>query len=410
MCMLTALYPMRKPQSWEHRIARLFLTDLLMANGASNKDGVGLLTLDGVLTKWEYSADRMAFEPEFNAAVAAAVEGPFIAHVRTTSTGVKATEGAHPFMVGPLGLAHNGTFGNYRKLQAELDKLNGSPVLGDKDPVDSHVFLHLLASKMGDADALTEDHIKAALEEPTGSYALLVTDLRTRDLWVVAGSNPLHIGKVGPYYVVNTSSKNLDAAAGYIAGVAGLVFDKELEITGAVPIPAHTVNKLTARGLVHVCEAPKLKIIQTTTNTYSGTHYSRGLRHSGGSIKKAMTTDEARARARVFGALKKLLYFHDIDLACEILFDTEWHMVDSTSLEVLLAQMTSYYEGSTNDRETLWFGICFGPSECESHAGLDTPYQSLGAVMDFEFPWVLNPTDVLKAAYDKVVAGEVTNE
>jgi len=407
MCMLTAFYPTRPLEDWEYKITRLFLTDLLVANATSNKDGVGFCTLDGNLNKWEQSAGAVAFERDFNQAVIDTVLNPFIAHVRATSTGAKAKEGAHPFALGNIALAHNGTFSGYRKLLETLSK-DHNVVIDDKDPVDSHVFLHWLKVCMGDDTVLTKDHIIKALTDMTGSYALLIEDCEAGNLWVVPGTNPLHIAKVGPFFIVNTSDQNLKSATEYINGVADLMYGESWESTPVVRIAQHTINLLSSEGLKKVDDAPKMKV---ATVVHTGTtHYSRSYGYRGSAkVTRALSQEEAIKRASVYNQMVKLRWTYvrnDIDTACDILFESPWYMVNSSALEALLALFKEYEKKITDEAEKLWFGVCFGSVDDDNNTGLLDPYVSLGKFMDIQFPWMLNDLGTLREAHSMVATSK----
>jgi len=248
--MLTAVYPTEEVGGAERRRMAVFLTILLTINSTTNKGGTGILSIPyGKLNKWEAPAFGIMNWPVVAKAVTDAVHGPLIAHVRTSTPSTRSIEGPHPFVVGHIGLAHNGSFTNYRSIISRLREEHNVNLFDD-DPVDSHVFLHWLTRKVA-GGRLTEDHIKTALTEVTGEYALLVTDLFAENLWVVTGTRALYMAKVGPMYVINTSRDNLIAAQ--------TLMHPRWWLSSPVRIEEHTINNLTEMGLNRVCDAPRIK-------------------------------------------------------------------------------------------------------------------------------------------------------
>lgn len=381
MCMLTASCPTRNLSAWEQRIGILLLSDLLFVNSRGNKDGFGFGEIDGHYYKWEKSAGEVIFTTEYNKTLRYLINIPFIAHVRATSTGRAAKEGAHPFKAGELLLAHNGTFTNYKAIMARYTKQ-----INDKDPVDSHVIACLLADKVGD-DALNPEHIATALGETYGSYALLVTDTRSNTIWVITGANPLYIQKSGPLWLVNTSKFNLEDVSSKAAGTARLLYQKVWPIGVAEKIPEYTVHVLTNKGLVErgKLEKPATTVYQRGTFSY----YRGGV--AGKVVSKDVSTEDARTRAEYADAIVNLPFIGrlELTLACFTLFDLEWWKTSIDDLEVLystLAQISDKY-GSLI-KEELW-------EELMLLTGGDA-YAVVATYTDMAFPYVLNTVGQLR--------------
>jgi len=377
MCMLTACYPSRRLQAWEKALGTLLLSEVLNENASrGNRDGFGIATSER-LVKWEESATSVLFKPDCNNAIREMITSPLIAHVRATSTGATAKEGAHPFKVGHILLAHNGTFTNYQKILAQF-----KDVIKDPDPVDSNVITHLLAQKVGDAE-LTPQHILDMLEETSGTYALLILDTLNSHLWVVTGSNPLYTQKQGPFWLVNTSEYSLQSVGKHIVGVADLFYKKEWEISEPSRLKGNTIYLLTPHG----CEK-KANIPVKASHYKPCVYYKPGA--SGQYNLKAIPGTEARARALAVFQMLNLDYIgeDEVSLACFVLFQSEWYEVDSDALNVLLGvfQTLVASEGATI-KEDLW-------KELQTLTNQNA-YAILSSLTEIQFPYILNTVDEL---------------
>ena len=381
MCMLTASYPTRALQAWEKKIGMLLVSELLLANSSSgNRDGVGFGNTEGMYIKWEEPASNIVFTDEYNAALQQLITAPLIAHVRAISTGVGAKEGAHPFKVGNIMLMHNGTFTNYRKFLAKYQES-----IGDKNPVDSHVVTYMLAEAVGDG-YLNQDHIQTTLESTIGSFALLITDAATGNLWVVAGSNPLYVQHSGPLWLVNTSKINLDNLGSSIEGVAKLLYSKSWEVGETKRIDEFTVNLLTRKGLTKVHKLDKKKHMVTYNQQFRGgtTHHYQGA-------VKPISSDEARSRAEWADLIIHLPYMNrlELTLGCFVLLETEWWKAELECLEVLhatLSQIDTDF-GSPVKKE-LWGELMSMTNQ--------NAYAIIASYTDIAFPYILNSVEDLR--------------
>lgn len=375
MCMLTASYPTRNLQVWEKRIGMLLVSEILLANtSSSNKDGVGFGTLDGGFVKWECSAGDIVFTKEYNEMLRQMVEAPFIAHVRAISTGVGAKDGAHPFKVDNILLAHNGTFTNYRTFLGKY-----ANQINDTNPVDSHVITHMLAEKVGSGE-LKPEHLASVLSVAKGSFALLITDAVTRKMWVVTGSNPLHIHRSGPLWLINTSRLNLINISSSISGAANLLYDKDWDIGDITRVEGYTINLLSSDGLTKVADLDK-----PTQTTYHYHGYTRA-----GETKKVSTKD-ARTRAEWADIIINLpgISRVELTLACFVLLETEWWKADMECLEVLYAtleKISSEFGSSLKDE--LWAELMVMTKY--------NAYAVIAAYTDIAFPYMLNSVEMLR--------------
>ena len=386
MCMLTASYPTRTLQVWEQKIGTLLLSELLRANSnGGNRDGVGLGTTDGAYIKWETHAGNIVFTDEYNSAIQQFINAPLLAHVRAISTGVGAKEGAHPFKVGNILLAHNGTFTNYRQF---LDKYQKQ--INDKNPVDSHVIACILAEKVG-TGPLCASHIRETLESTKGSFALLVTDATNRSLWVVTGSNPLYIQRSGPLWLVNTSRMNLFDVSENMAGVAKLLYGKSWKVEPAKRIDEFTINLLARKGLNLIEPLDKDKFTVTTTHTQFRGSSSTYQHHSSYTTTKPISSETARERANWANLIVNLPYMSrlELTLGCFILLEVEWWKAELECLEVLhatLEQMST--ESGSPVKEELWEELMRMTNQ--------NAYAAIAEITDIMFPYVLNSVENLR--------------
>ena len=116
-------------------------------------------------------------------------------HVRRASTLVKdiKDEHAHPFKLGNLIVAHNGTL----EFQATpVDPFITSKLFSE-DMIDSQKFAIVLDYYYHkNKNILNDDVIKSAISEFTGSYAFLIRDISTSNLFVVKdNTKDLHIAE-----------------------------------------------------------------------------------------------------------------------------------------------------------------------------------------------------------------------
>lgn len=391
MCMLTACYPTRALQAWEQKIGALLVSELLLANTKSgNKDGIGIGAPDGSYVKWDEPAGDIVFTDVYNRNIKQFITAPLIAHVRAISTGATAKEGAHPFRVDNLLLAHNGTFTNYRKFLGEFaNKLN------DKNPVDSHVIAHLLAKEVG-GEELGAQHLTDTLDEVLGSFALLVTDAVNGSMWVVPGANPLYIQKSGPFWLVNTSKLNLDSMSNNIAGIAKLLYDKEWVTGDTTRIEEFTANVLTRKGLAKVSDLEKPEPI---ANTYyrGGARGYAGM-HGYAGAAKIISSEEARTRAEWADLIVSLPGIDrlELTLSCFILLESEWWKADVECLEVLYSTLEQITKDSGSSiKIELWESIMQMTNQ--------NAYAVIAAYDTICFPYMLNSVDLLRKFAREIV-------
>lgn len=120
---------------------------------------------------------------------------PIIGHVRSASTSFQSTKDkatdkfpdkdAHPFVVGTIMLAHNGTISNHKDLVAEL-KLDG-------ESIDSYAIAEMLAREK----ELSVANLNNVTKQLQGSFALIFQHLaQPQQVYIGRHGKPLDIVKV----------------------------------------------------------------------------------------------------------------------------------------------------------------------------------------------------------------------
>lgn len=389
MCMLTGIYPVKKLTLPERKIATTILSVILWENSKmTNKDGLGLSTLDGSVVKWEDAAGNHLFSKETTVPMLDMIGRPMICHVRTASAGVNAIEGAHPFVVGHVMLAHNGTFTNYKDI---LKKYKDVISNKDPDPVDSHVIAHLLSDKVGDGN-VTAEKILSTLSETKGSFALLIGDTVEEKLWVVAGSNPLYIQKIGPIFVVNTSLGSIRTAIDMTNPAASIMLNKTWEVEPASKVDRFTINTLDGSGLTKIADIPNV-VVQTNSQTvWRGARpvYTPANNHTGSS-----ETVEAQKRAITAQEILTLpgVTKEELDIATMSIYQDAWYNVTSDDLLILLETFTMLSDLWTSKKQATW-------DQIRKTTGYG--YMFLADLVDMAFPFYVNTSCILDGILEEV--------
>jgi len=367
MCMLTSIYPTRELNEKEVKVTNLFLSNLLIRNSMGNRDGVGFASPWGVV-KWERPAETIVVSDDYKKAIVENGGYPLIAHVRAISTGQRAREGAHPFLVNGVAVAHNGTLLNYQKVMKDENIDLGN------DPVDSHVFTAVLAKKK----PITAESITDTIKLFTGSFAFLIYDYECKTIWVVRGSNSLYQAKFGPLVVINTSEKNLQEVAERVKLTQALLGLDEWEIGPTELLEMDTIYRFKDGGeLEKVASIPRPKptVVHKTTNFVSGV--------ATGTIDRAVSLAEAVDSIPGVG-------FLEAKYALERLHEKPWYdVVDpEAALAVLKKLSREHYQNKPNIEvaEIIWNELV---------AEYKDPYDLFGEFMNLEFPWFMNDLETL---------------
>jgi len=391
MCILTLSVPQPgRLSKLERQLSVLCMSNLMLANAVSNRDGYGVISRTGSVRKAPLAGSTFFQTHNANEWLLKHIAEPLVGHVRTASTGLKAKDSAHPFVVGSLAVCHNGTISNYRALLKDVKDL-----VGDNSPVDSHVVAAMLAVEVGDA-ALSEKHLQTVLEKLHGSYSFLILDQKTKDIWVVAGGNPLYTQIQGPLLLVNTAKNTLGGVADYTAAAAD-IFEYQWEVGKPTKLDTFTAYRVDSEKLVKVCDLPKTTVVYTTVHS---SYYAAGYPGTTGTYRGGFTThpeDTSETvvadRAEQFLKITQIPGVSQLDteMACFLLFQTRWTELSPEVLGVICATMGDIYTTyATDEKMLLWDDIlAIEPS---------TPYSTLSDLLEFTFPWPLNTVANLEEA------------
>ena len=407
MCMLTAMVPIKEKLSPNDvMLGKYLFTSLVLRNGLANRDGFGLASTKNNIFKTASAAGKVMFSISCITAVTSAVSAPMIGHVRTTSTGRTARDGSHPFLVGPLAVAHNGTFTNYRKLLK--DNKDITKAINDPDPVDSNVFAHLLWKVKGKG-TLTSGHIETALKEMSGSYAILVAEKEQDFIWVIRGGNSLYQAIIGPYQVINTSKINLESAGQEVANTFKLLFGSELEEPDVTLIESYGVYKMYGSGLVKEMGLPKPPpVTLTTTYNYTGWQ-GTGSTYTPGSISRGVkNTEEAITNASFAMEITSIkgVTYEELEIATTTLCGSLWWETKKTDLVAIKQTLEDLsLQHYTAEKGFVWAHIC--------KATGDSPYESveniltlIGAPLEVCFPYFVHTLEELQTILSLTRGGD----
>ena len=115
--------------------------------------------------------------------------GPGIGHTRWATHGEPSDANAHPHVVGPVAVVHNGIIENADELRAKL-AADGAEFTSETD---SEVLAHLIAKGSGHSDP--EEAVRQALRAVVGTYGIAVVDARYPDRIVAArNGSPVVLG------------------------------------------------------------------------------------------------------------------------------------------------------------------------------------------------------------------------
>lgn len=166
-------------------LTKLVLYNLTLLNSANtNQDGFGFALLPTEnsehlhMWKTERSGKNTIADNDYldyvNRILDEKEEVAIMSHVRASSMGqTVCVANSHPFRIGHLILAHNGS------LTPKDDKHE------IENTIDSYWFLHRLSEIVGEKK-LNPNHIKEAMEDFTGKFALLVYDILQPNMLYIA--------------------------------------------------------------------------------------------------------------------------------------------------------------------------------------------------------------------------------
>jgi len=348
--------------------ARLLLSNLLWLDASQgNKDGTGIYSREGIYKTGKKAGD-VVYTPEFNEWVQN-ITLPFIGHVRAISKGKGGDQGAHPFKVGNIILAHNGTFRNYKNIVKELGL--------DSNMVDSHVITYWLADIYKENNIL--ESIKTLVKKVEGSYAMLIAEHDNPEvIWAVRGSNSLNWQEVGGLLVVNTTSKPLQVATRLTQGSMQLLGSGRPSIGDNGEFKRGTVHKI-ANGKVE-------KVYEFQPAQYTATSYAYAR----------TTADDTETPEKIEQVARLLVAgipIEELSIAAGEIHGDYFSEIDVENLTMLVDILIEIYQENQEKRDswTRVFEWCFDP------------YHLVGEKLDIKFPGILHTEKELGAIVGKII-------
>lgn len=210
MCKHLTYFPISSTVNDPNAIKAMYAAALRSSADSGNKDGVGIAYYGDngpVVHKTGKSALIHTLGDEFVGALREVdlSATTIIGHVRSASTKFKAAgvatefpqKDAHPFLVGNILLAHNGTITNHAGLVVSEDLKKGE--------IDSYALAEMLDAVL--EDTLTLETLNSVTEKCNGSFALVLQDIRYPDaIYLCAHAKPLYIGVVNKEFGLITTS------------------------------------------------------------------------------------------------------------------------------------------------------------------------------------------------------------
>lgn len=191
MCKHFTVWP-KSDDAPDIRTMMYFLGSGLRVSAASgnNIHGTGIAYVKDnvpvVIKSGQKAADYTLSDAWYSSTEHLTFTQPLLGHVRRASTKLTAREypdeDAHPFHVGDVILAHNGTISNYQEV-VKANKLT-------KDKIDSYAIAELIAKL---SYPYTVEALNSVTSQLEGSFALVFTNIKDPDtLWVCRHEKPLH--------------------------------------------------------------------------------------------------------------------------------------------------------------------------------------------------------------------------
>jgi len=393
MCMLTVLIPRAE---LDPKLYISLLGFVLRENAsASNKDGTGVSVRNGFI-KWNSPAEDVIFSNDYTGWLMENFEQkqPVFGHVRAVSTGRKAKDGAHPFSVGNLLMAHNGTISNYHELLKKLPE----GLIDDDDPVDSHVLTAALAVECA-GKAMTFDAIKEVLGSVYGSYALLAYDEVSSKSWVIRGSNSLAMVDFGDFAIINTAEYKVKTVAKELGGLFEFLFNYKIPDYTVTQLSTHTAFIIEDGKLETVGDLPKeLTYTRQVSNGRPSMNMVIGANRLGPLFEEGEEKDISDA-IRWINVLSRVLDLEgvtlsDLEIISDLAFDQKWYQLEfDTLLQIGLALTRTHQLYADEDKTKEWAVI-------QDILG-EGAYFILGKDHNIEVPWYLNDYKTLKAIRDE---------
>jgi len=369
-------------QSGERNLVLSFMVNVTQVNTEKNKDGHGYFILNNnILWKSKQSGYCNSTEEYFNRLLEQ-TKGfdnlSILSHVRAASTKLlKITdEDAHPFELGNLVLAHNGT----------LAAKNSKDEIADK--IDSYWFLKVLCDIVGD-NLLTPAHIKSAMEKFTGKFAMLIYDKRQEDiLFIVRGKAPLFYGTFPKNSNLNFFAINTDDSAMKDSCCTLLLS----YYTGSW-FPSLNVKSFDAES-IYTFNISTFKLNKTDVTI---PEEITPVKHVNYRITKSVYTQTSNVESNIFdfvsNVVDKGLSFLEVDFLCNLFYGSSLLYINQQELnrfngEIIHDIIDVFYSPEKFD---IWNKIIsseFVQSSCQNIFDIYSTF-------NLEFPYMINDKNVL---------------
>lgn len=247
-------------------------------------------------------------------------------------------EHAHPFRLGNLVIAHNGTL--------ELQNITNDPLVNKElfsdDLIDSQKFLIVISHYYAkNKNILTEEVIKDAISEFTGSFVFLIRDITTKNLFIV--KDELKELSVATFYKGKEVVGNIWNTRYYMLDLLSEIYldthsDLECVISG---IPKETIYKYTL-GVLDSFErlvgiknpVKRLKVIHDPIKTNNGIPQSVHI-GTGNSLLLTKETEDNSIVNFFQTVLKCCLTLEDIFILYELIYEKSILSITEESVEKL---------------------------------------------------------------------------
>jgi len=264
-------------------------------------------------------------------------------HVRRASVKAMPTEikdeHAHPFKMGNLVMAHNGTL--------ELQVTSNDPLVNKElfsdDLIDSQKLLIVLSHYYTkNKNVLTEEVIKSAVSEFFGSFVLLIRDISTKDFFIVRDETKEL--SIATFFKDKEVVGNMWNTRYYMLDLLSEIYldmHPDLECTVTI-VPKETIHKYTL-GVYDSFK--KVADIRNPVRRYKGGHISNITKAETGAIHIGpQTSNSDKNTTEVMGffasASKCFLTLEDIFILYELLYKKSILNIESKDMAGLMALIT----------------------------------------------------------------------
>jgi len=406
MCQLT-LIDFSSQRIAKHTIKHLSVLNHLGVGTGSNHDGFGcMLFSNGVITKsekssylWWWEDGNKFLEENRN------VNG--IYHVRAASISNSTTknkkEYSHPFELGNLVLAHNGTLDFIRYGAPDTDEIEPLINIKDKDFIDSQEFLIALNYLMGNS-LLTANHIKTAMKNFYGVFAFLIYDKRQpKDVFVVRSSGKklfkleIKIEDKPWGILINTGEFELEYISDVILSLCEVAGIKNIDFI-KTEVPKESIHLYKIGSFVLNTKLDKIEETTRVYKTPASSSRSQMVPYSGSPSNNysAYKKNESYIEELVAFMKSSLFTLSEFNLLAELIYGKTIYVFEKSDMKEFSELLGMYKKVLNGGRKKAWRDI-LGSLNKKSGAEF---YKKTG----IEFPWFLNSKKELQKARNKWLA------